>query len=453
MIRDETEAALEKSGRVEELIRLYEARSKEVPSPEEAGNLLARAGELAREKLKNLLRAEELFRRALVYAPNAREALEGLRALYEQRNDSAALAEVLEKLAGATEGAAAAALYLKAATLFETKLQRRDRAVLCCQLASKAAPQERQAFQMARRLLLADGRYVPAFDSLERERNILGERDLLEDYLAFIEALVDDPHQHELVTKALERAFAVDPKNARATAAKAAMEKLPVAWKDKVRQLRTASLDERDRRTAARLSLQVAKLFAFYEPSATQKMKEALDRCFLLWPAMPDALDLLERVAEKTGDFKVAVAVFSKLAADTKDKQAQVDLLLRVGTVLVSRLGDKEGALAAFDKATKLDPSRPDAAGLASEVLIEQGKVREGIETLEKHLGALKDKDLRVTMHLRLADLWATMGKDPAASRTHLEAANKAEPTNASAAFRLAQVATPTPKSSRRCGR
>src|SRR4051812_29233263 len=134
MAKDETEAALEKSGRVEELIRLYEARSKEVPSPDEAGHLLARAGELAREKLKNLARAEDLFRRALVYAPNAREALEGLRGLYEQRNDSGALAEVLERLAAATEGAAAAALYLKAATLYETKLQRRDRAVLCCQL-------------------------------------------------------------------------------------------------------------------------------------------------------------------------------------------------------------------------------------------------------------------------------------------------------------------------------
>src|SRR5439155_22753310 len=123
MAKDETEAQLEKSGRVEELIRLYEGRSKEVPSADEAGHLLSRAGELAREKLKNLGRAEELYRRALAYAPNAKEALEGLRALYEQRNDAAALAEIIERLAAATEGPAAAQLDLKAANLFETKLQ------------------------------------------------------------------------------------------------------------------------------------------------------------------------------------------------------------------------------------------------------------------------------------------------------------------------------------------
>jgi tetratricopeptide (TPR) repeat protein len=440
MAKDETEAQLEKSGRVEELIRLYEGRSREVPSADEAGHLLSRAGELAREKLKNLARAEELYRRALVYAPNAKEALEGLRALYEQRNDSASLADVIERLAAATEGPAAAQLYLKAAALFETKLQRRDRAVLCCQLASKAAPQERQAFQMARRLLLADGRYLPAFESLERERGILGERDLLEEYLAFAENLVDDPHQHELVNKALERVLTVDPKNAKAATAKAAAEKLPEVWKDKVRELRSKSLDERDRRTAARLSLQVAKLFSFFEPTSTQKVKEALDRCFLLWPAMPDALDLLERVAEKSGDFKVAVAVFTKLAADTKDKQAQVDLLLRVGTVQLSKLGNAAAAVEFFDKASKLDPARADAAGSASEQLIEQGKVKEGLDVLERHLAALKEKDAKVALHLRLADLWQGMGKEPAAARKHLEGASKLDPTNATAAFRLARV-------------
>ena len=83
----EVEASLEKAGRVEELIRLYEARSREVPNADEAGHLLAMAGGLARERIKNLQRAEELFSRALVYVPQSREAREGLRALYEQRQE------------------------------------------------------------------------------------------------------------------------------------------------------------------------------------------------------------------------------------------------------------------------------------------------------------------------------------------------------------------------------
>ena len=72
----EVEASLEKTGRVDELIKLYESRSREVPKAEEAAHLLCRAADLCREKLKNPVRAEELFRRALVYSPNAREGLE-----------------------------------------------------------------------------------------------------------------------------------------------------------------------------------------------------------------------------------------------------------------------------------------------------------------------------------------------------------------------------------------
>ena len=59
----ETEATLEKAGRVEELIRLYEGRGREVPAPE-ATRLLSRAAELSLERLRNPARAEELLRRA-----------------------------------------------------------------------------------------------------------------------------------------------------------------------------------------------------------------------------------------------------------------------------------------------------------------------------------------------------------------------------------------------------
>ncbi len=434
------EAALEKSGLVEDQLRLYEARSREVPSTQEAGWLLARAGELARDRLKNAVRAEELFRRALVYAPASKEALEGLRALYEQRQDHGALAEILERLAGTQTGPAAAALYLRAADLHENKLGRKDRAVLCCQLATKAAPQERPAFQRARKILWSESRYNAVFDSLERERSSLGERELIEDYLKFAESLADDPHQHPLAELALQRVLSVDASNAKAQAIRSAMQTLGQDWATKVKQLRHASLEERDRRTAARISLQVAKLYSFYEPTAVAKMKEALDRCFLLWPAMPDAVEVLEQVAGKSGDFKVAIAVFSRLAGATKDKGAQVDLWLRVGTIYLARLNDPAAALESFLKAAALDVARGDAAGLAAELLIEKGKIEEGVALLEKHLATLKLKSSQVVMHLRLADLWIAQGKNPKGARRHLEAAVRLEPANAHAAFRLVRA-------------
>ncbi|MBL8914664.1 MAG: tetratricopeptide repeat protein, partial [Archangium sp.] len=436
----EVEASLEKTGRVDELIKLYESRSREVPKAEEAAHLLCRAADLCREKLKNPVRAEELFRRALVYAPNSREALEGLRSIYEGRNDHGALAEVLERLALVQSGPAAAAIYLRAGELYESKLTRRDRAVLCYQLASRASPQERQAYQKARKLLLHEGRFPSAFDSLERERTALGDRELVDEYVSFAESLINFPQEHTLATKALVRALAVDGKNARAQAIQKDLGKLEYVWRDKVKTLKTQSLEERERRVAARMSLQVARLYAFYEPAAVDKVKEAIDRCFALWPAMPDALELLEQVATKAGDVRIALTVFSKLAGDTRDKQAKVDLHLRIGQVLLSKLNDQAGAADAFEQAAKLDPARPDAMELASEALISTGKLAEGMGAIERHLATLKDKQAQVALRLNLADLTLKLMKDADASRGHVEAAHKLDPNNAQVAFRLASI-------------
>src|SRR5207302_9373641 len=106
----------------------------------------------------------------------------------------------------------------------------------------------------------------------------------------------------------LDIAQQIDPRGVRADKVRKEIAKFEHTWRDKIRTLRQASLDERDRKQAARLSLLVAKLFAWYDSGSTGKLKEALDRCFLPWPAMPDALASIERLAEKNNDWKTAIA-------------------------------------------------------------------------------------------------------------------------------------------------
>ncbi len=435
----EVEASLEKSGRVEELIRLYESRSRDVSSAE-ASALLTRAGELARDRLKNPARAETLLRKALLFAPMRRETLSALAVLFEQRQELAALAEVLERLAATYSGVEAAPFLLRAAELHEQKLQKRDRAILCLQLATRANPKDRPAFKRIRQIFLSDLRYLPAFESLERERAALGDAGLAAEYVAFAERLVDDPTEHGLALRALHVAETLEPGNSTAAKVKADVQKTEHTWRERVKALKAQSLEERDRKAAARLSLLVAKLHAWYEGAGSPKVKEALDRCFLLWPAMPEGLALLEKLAEKAGDFAPALAQLEKMAAENKDRSAQVDLWVRAGILRLGKLGDAKGALAAFAKASKVDPARADAAGLCAELLLEQGMAEESIALYEKYLTTLKDRSAQVSLHLRLADLSGNVMKNEGASRAHLEAALKAEPSNAQAAFRLAKI-------------
>src|SRR2546423_12780734 len=142
---------------------------------------------------------------------------------------------MLERLAAVAGGAEAAGLYLRAADIYEQKLNRKDRAVLCCQMASRAEPRERQSFQRARHLLLSENRYLPAFESLERERGVLGDRDMADEYVAFAEKIADDPTEHPLAIRALDVATQIDPKNARADKVRKEIAKFEHTWRDKIR--------------------------------------------------------------------------------------------------------------------------------------------------------------------------------------------------------------------------
>ncbi|MFN0062609.1 MAG: gliding motility protein [Myxococcaceae bacterium] len=437
---EETLVALERSGRIDELVQLLESRARDSVGAD-ATPWLTRAAELVRTRLRSPDQAEELLRRALALGGPSKTALLGLKALYEQKQDAAALADTLEQLADLGTGADAALLYSKAAELYEARLNRRDRAVLCLQRAIRVDPEDRALGRRVRQLFASERKWQAALESLDADRKRGAQDGLGEEYALLAEGLVEDPTEHVVVHAAVEAALAVEPENPRAKRIRDQLGKFDKTWRDQVRVLRSASLEERDRKKAARMSLLVAKLFAWHDASAVQKVREAVERAVLLWPAMPEALVFVERLADRNGDAAPAILLFEKMLSEAKEKPAQAELWIRIGLLKLTRQQDQAGALAAFESALGIDPSRGDAASLGAELRFEQHDAAGAVALFEKHLGTLKVKTARAVLHLRIAELCDHSLGDVRAARAHYEAALGLDPTNAQAAFVLAKEA------------
>jgi len=438
----EIEIKANQAQRIEELVFLYESRASEVANLKEAATLLARAAGLANTRLNKPFLAEELLQRALAYDPRSVDALREFQFLCEQRHDLLSLAETLERLAELCKPEESVECLLRAAELFE-QLQFFNHAERCCRLAVKTLPSHRETFRQARRILIAVGNFSAAYELLQQEATQVPASALVEDYLLLAEAIIEDPQALELIKQVFTFLAETDSANERLRELQQKFTQFSTNWKTHIQTLRDAAQKETNRQQAAKHFLKIAKIYAFFEADLALRkkgMKEALDQCFLLWPAMPGALSLLEHGAKSSGRYDIVVSAFEKLAHETKDRNAKVALYLRLGQLALEKLANKEVAAVAFENAALNDPVRDDVVGIAVELALARGDVSKALQLLEKSFEAQTGNTERAKILMKVADIALTYSKDEAKARRAFEKALNLTPKDGFIVFQLAQL-------------
>lgn len=437
------DAAYARAGRHEERVRLHEERAALLAGASEQADALVQAAAISREALGDPARARALLQRALSLVPRHAAARELWLKLLAAGNDFAALCELYERWA-AEEPAKepSAKLLLEAAGLAEAELRQPLRAALNLVRAFHLVPGDRALVQRARALLMAQKQLRPALALLHDERQAFGGAGLAEAYAELAELFSEWPLDFNQAREAAEAALAIESENARAQAVKARLEAVAAGWSEEVRTLRARAPEERDRKRAGAMQLRVAQLYFVFDdgPNRDARIAEALTKCALLWPAMPQLREFIERGAEAKGDFAGLAQQLEKLCRETNDRAAQAELWLRLGRVRLAPLNDRAGALAAFTKAAQVDPTRQDAVVLASELLVDDGKPAEAAQLWEAHLAALPAARRSGTVRLQLASLYAGPLAQPEPARAHLLEALRADPSLASASAGFAAL-------------
>ncbi len=208
-------------------------------------------------------------------------------------------------------------------------------------------------------------------------------------------------------------------------------------------------------------------LFKDIAKLATEKIKKP-EICIELWnevlksdPEDIEALSALAQLFERGRDFERLASVLEQLAESTLDSKEKIQILNKLAQVVGDRLNDDARAVSAYQALLVLVPDDRRAQEQLKKRYVtlgrwndleyfyaESGKWDEFIRILETNEAKTEDVNQRISMLIKIAELWTTQkGKTDRAVRSY-EKVLQLDARNLGAAERLAPLyeATNNPK-------
>jgi tetratricopeptide (TPR) repeat protein len=399
---------LEATGRFEPAVELLVERARSESAGEPQSRLLARAAQMARERLGRPERAIELYEAALVRNPSLPEALSPLSDLYAERGEWVKALPLLEMIRTGVEEKGTpeqlAAHYRRMGTACRN-LGKREEALGFYRRAYDREPGHAETLEALGQLNLEQGnrdlaasyyrRYLETLESTgqtERIGEVMrmlgrleaagGSKDRARD--AFLKVLEQNPDDAEAVRSL-----------AQMSEAQGAPEEAIAWWK----RLAALSQEPLEKWNAWMKAGELAALLLKDHDAAVAAYHEALAVQPRSVSAMAKLLEL--HVADK--DFTAAVRMLQRLAETEEAPSRRAAYVLTIGTIQKEHLADARAAAAAFELSFSINPERLEALRLLIETLTATESWSE-LEAAYRRLAA-------VATERRMVDLLALVQK------------------------------------------
>lgn len=362
------------------LARLHEARgdwqqvatvlrwlAEGAPALTERGSWLARLGEVYQQRMGDLDRAREAWQQVLEIDPEEPHAIARLQELFDAQKDWARLAEVLARrirLEG--DPAEAVALLQRRASILEASLSRPRQAILALEEARERIPGEPKTLHHLRRLLLEQGEFRRAVETIEEELDSAAAADpVLGVQLCFAAAGVwrDRIKDPQGAVEWFRRALGYAPGHREALEALKALYRRQgdtAALADVVAQLRGGARDDSERVDLLMEQGDIAREVGD-APAAFRFFRQAHQ----MQPTSGRSLAAMRRLAETHGmwDPLIEVLQWSMVRKETTDEKLAV--LSQIAQIQEQRLGDPGRTFATLQLAFRLRPQEgPTLAAL-----------------------------------------------------------------------------------------
>lgn len=331
--------------------------------------MLARLGEVWRDRLDNWDEAIQAYGRILDLDETNLGALRALAAMYEVREEWLNLFEVFRKLVlVVTDDDERVELLERLALIAEEKLERPGEAIELWEEVLVNRPESRAALLEMERLLEAEGKWEPLVDAFERELGLLGDGD--QDRKVWLHRrlgqlwrdTLEDPLRAQSHWEAV---LAQEPADLEGLVALRAIYREAGAMEALVDIVERLVLTDAFAGDELRdLWIELAELRGDTMGQPVEAI-EAWERVAELDPTHDQALDSLERLYTDQGRWADTVSVLERKAArlDAQGNEAEAtDLLMRVADLQVSQLSAPEGAMVTLAAVLQRDPKHFDAS-------------------------------------------------------------------------------------------
>jgi tetratricopeptide (TPR) repeat protein len=351
---------LEREGRYPELVELLEQKVRFEERPAEQVALQSRVAAIYAERLGDLERAVEAYRRLIDLAPDSIAALDALCELETRRQDWMAVQETLvRKLEAVGSGPAKIPVYRQLARLAVERHGSSDDAIGYLQEILNISPDEEGATNELLGLLEKTEKWHDLIEVLTAQadaRAKAGDREGEITRLVRVADLWEGRLQSpESATEILERILHRDAENVRALLSLARIYENDHDVDRAQATLERAVGVARTREEAAELHVRIGRLLGDVhgEEAAEPHYLKALEAV----PGHPAASEALEKVGRARGDWPLVANLLSHRIDRSSDPDRA--LLVELGRIYASELKQPAAALTFFERARKLAPDDP----------------------------------------------------------------------------------------------
>ena len=401
------ETLFTQEARWEECVEVLERRVAALSSPGDKVDVLMQAASVWADKVGDGGSAAEAYERVLELDPSNFVASTELETLYRQRKVWPRLVELLLARIEYVDGPPERIKLLRAiAAIYEEQLGDRDSAFVTLQAAFREDYSNDPVAKEMERLATETKKWNELLTEYTQVARGMLDPKQASDLWVKIARWYDSALDHtEYAIASAKEALSHDPDHVGAMAALADFYRKRGQWKELVSILSKHAELERDSERKVEVLLALAETFETQLSDvgqATAAYEQALrcdERCL-------PAIDALERLHRRAQAWDRLAEILGKKSQIVNDVDLAVKLRLQVGELWESRLGDNERAVEAYREVLTVDPQNLPALKALEQLYLKAGRTDAYLEVLEHQLEVTPADTERVSLYLRMAQVW-----------------------------------------------